>query len=255
MCATEEAVGKADANLLVARQNVTAAGRDLEAAKKTANEVAKQLELAEVSVSRRAQLLPHQAISAEEYEIGLRDAAAHRAQWIDAQNDISRGKTMLEIATLQVNSSEAAVREARALRGKAEVLVDPVKTVHRAIEIRQADPERLKKGQPGSSSETQDRDRQIKELTAELDRLREYLKTAEAVDPFRQSSFPSVRQAQEALNDVALDLERTTVTAPAEGIVANFQLTVGTYTQPGIPVATLIDTTRCAWSRPCRRTG
>ena len=38
--------------------------------------------------------------------------------------------------------------------------------------------------------------------------------------------------------------ERTTVTASAEGIVANFQLTEGTYTQPGIPVATLIDTTR-----------
>ncbi len=67
---------------------------------------------------------------------------------------------------------------------------------------------------------------------------------AEAVDPFGQSGFPSVRQAQEALNDAVLDLERTTVTAPAEGIVANFQLTEGTYTQPGVPVATLIDTTR-----------
>jgi multidrug resistance efflux pump len=81
-------------------------------------------------------------------------------------------------------------------------------------------------------------------MTAELDRLREYLKAAEAIDPFRQSGFPTVRQAKEALNDAALDLERTTVTASADGIMANFQLTVGTYVQPGIPVATLIDTTR-----------
>ena len=41
-----------------------------------------------------------------------------------------------------------------------------------------------------------------------------------------------------------LDLERTTVTASADGIMANFQLTVGTYARPGIPVASLIDTTR-----------
>ena len=67
---------------------------------------------------------------------------------------------------------------------------------------------------------------------------------AEAIDPFRQSGFPTVRQAKEALNDAVLDLERTTVKASADGIVANFQLTEGTYAQKGIPVATLIDTTR-----------
>ena len=174
----------------------------------------------------------------------LRDAAAQRAQWIDAQNRVSQAETGLEVSTLQTNAAEAAVREARALRGKAEVLVDPVKTFRRAIETRQADLERLKKGQPGSSSETQEKAHQIKELTAELDRLREYLKMAEAVDPFGQSGFPSVRQAQGSLERCLLDLERTTVTASADGIVANFQLTEGTYTQPGIPVATLIDTTR-----------
>jgi len=81
-------------------------------------------------------------------------------------------------------------------------------------------------------------------VTAELDRLREYLKTAEAIDPFRQSGFPTVRQAKEALNDAALALERTTIKASTDGIVANFQLTEGTYARPGIPVASLIDTTR-----------
>jgi multidrug resistance efflux pump len=242
MYAAEEAVGQADANLLTARQNITAAHKDLEAAQKSASEVAKQLELAEASVSRRAQLLPQKAISAEDYEIGLRDAAAHRAQWIDAQNRVSQAETALEISTLQANVAEAAVREARALRGKAEVLVDPVKTFRRGIETRQADLERLKQGQPGASSETQDKP--IKERTAELDRLREYLKMAEAIDPLRQSGFPTVRQAKEALNDAMLDLERTTVKASADGIVANFQLTEGTYAQSGIPVATLIDTTR-----------
>ena len=242
--AAEEAVGQADANLLVARHNVTDAQKDWEAAKKTASEVAKQLEVAETAVSRAASLLPKAAIATSDYEATLSDAAAQRARWIDAQNRVSGAGTALAVSTLQVKAAEAAVREARGLRGKAEVLVDPVKTFRRAVETRQADMERLKQEQSGSSSETQERARQIKEMAAELDRLREYLKKAEALDPFRQGGFPTVRQAKEALNDAALDLERTTVTAPAEGIVANFQLTEGTYTQPGIPVATLIDTTR-----------
>jgi multidrug resistance efflux pump len=67
---------------------------------------------------------------------------------------------------------------------------------------------------------------------------------AEAIDPFQQSGFPTVRQAKEAMNDALLALERTTVKASANGIVANFQLAEGTYAQVGIPVATLIDTTR-----------
>ena len=91
--AADEAVGQADANLLVARQNFTAAQKDLETAKKMASEVAKQLELAEISVSRRAQLLAKAAASAEDYEAGLRDAAAQRAQWIDAQNRVSQAET------------------------------------------------------------------------------------------------------------------------------------------------------------------
>jgi multidrug resistance efflux pump len=240
--AAEETVGQADANLLVAKQNFAGAQKDLEAAKKTASEVGKQLELAERSVSRDAGLVAKGATAAADYETTLRDAAAQRAKWIDARNGVSRAETALEVSTLQTNAAEAAVREARALRGKAEVLVDPVRTFRRAIETKQADLERLKKGQPGPSSEAQDRP--IKELSAELDRLREYLKMAETVDPFGQSGFPTVRQAKEALNDAALDLERTTVTASADGIVANFQLTEGTYAQPGVPVATLIDTTR-----------
>ena len=244
LCAAEENVGTADANLLVARQKFNAAQKDLEAATKTASEVGEQLELAENAVNRNARLIEKSAVSAAEYDTSLSNVAAQRARWIDAQNRVSRAETALEVSTLQTSAAESAVREARALRGKAEVLVDPVKTFRRAIEIRPADLERLKQGQPGASSETQERAHQIKDLTAELDRLREYLKTAEAVDPFGQGGFPSVRQAQEALNDAALDLERTTVTAPAAGIVANFHLTEGTYTQPGVPVATLIDTAR-----------
>ncbi len=82
----------------------------------------------------------------------------------------------------------------------------------------------------------------MKEVTAELDRLRKYLKRAEAIDPVQQSVHPTVRQAMEALNDATLALAHTTVEAPVDGIVANFQLTEGTYVRPGTPVASVIDT-------------
>jgi multidrug efflux system membrane fusion protein len=242
--AAEETVGRADANLVVAQQNVTAARVDLEAARKTAGEVAKQLELAEREATRLAGLVGRNAASRDEYERSLSTVAAQRTQSIDAQNRVVRGEVALEVSTLQVNAAEAAAREARAMRGKAEVMFDPVRTIRRAVQTRQADLDRLKQGQLGPSTPTEDAAHQINEMTAELDRLREYLKTAKAVDPLRQDYLPMVRQAKEALNEAEFALERTTVQAPAEGIVTNFQLTAGTYVRPGVPVASLIDTTR-----------
>ena len=113
----------------------------------------------------------------------------------------------------------------------------------RAIETRQADLERLKKGQPGPSLETQER-RTNQRPDRRIGPAARIPQDGESRRSFWQNGFPSVRQAQEALNDATLDLERTTVKAPADGIVANFQLTEGTYIQTGVPVATLIDTTR-----------
>ncbi len=155
--AAEESVGEADANLLVARQNGTAAVKDLDAAKKAENEAAKQLDLAEKSADRKAPLVATGAVSKEDYEKSLRDVAVQRAQWVDFQNHVSRAETAQEVSSLQLNAAEAGVRGARALRGKAEVLVDPVKTLRRLVNSRQADLERLKQAKPGSSDETPDR--------------------------------------------------------------------------------------------------
>jgi multidrug efflux system membrane fusion protein len=242
--AAEETVVRAGANLVVARQNVTAARADLEAARKTVGEVAKQLELAERDATRLAAVVGQGAAAREEYERSLTTVAAKRTQSIDAQNRVVRGEVALEVSTLLVNAAEAAAREAGATRDKAEVVFDPVRTFRRAVQTRQADLDRLKQGQPGPSTATGDAAHQIKEMTAELDRLREYLKKAKAVDPFQQDYLPMVRQAKEALNESEFALERTTVQAPADGIVTNFQLTAGTYVRPGVPVASVIDTTR-----------
>ena len=155
------------------------------------------------------------------------DAAAHRAQWIDAQNRVTQAETALEISTLQANAAEAAVREARALRGKAEVLVDPVKTFRRAIETRQADLERLKKGQPGSSPETQEQAQPNQRADRRVGPNARVPEDGGSRRSFPTKRLPHSSAGEGSLERCLLDLERTTVTAPAEGIVANFQLTGG----------------------------
>lgn len=240
--ATEEAVGTADANLLVAKQNLAATFKDLETAVASANEAVKQLELAENSASRSATLLATNATSREEYENSLRDVASQRSKLNEAQNRVSQAETDTEISSLQLNVAEASVREARAQCGKAEFMVDPVKTLRRVIENRQAVLQELQ--QPTADTDPQAQAAQIEELTSELERLHEYLEKASAIDPLRQDVQPTVRQAIEALNDTKLALEQTTVKAPTDGVVSNLQSTAGTYARPGIPVASFIDTTR-----------
>lgn len=242
--AAEESVSEANANLLVTKQNEAAVVNDLEAAKKAANEAKQQLDLAEISANRSAQLVGSSTVTKQEYENRLRDVATQRAAWIGAQNNVSRAETAQEVTFLQVNMAEAGFREARAVRGKTEVLVDPVKTLRRIIDFRQADLERLKKEQPRPSDGKQDTASELQKVTAELDRLQEYLKRASAIDPMQQEFPPSVRQAIEALNDAILALERTTVASPVDGIVTNFQLTLGAFAKPGTPVASVIDTTQ-----------
>src|SRR5206468_4672572 len=126
----------------------------------------------------------------------------------------------------------AAVREAQSLRGKAEVQVDPARTFHRAVDAGERELASLKKERPSEA--------RVGELSAELDRMREYLKKAEEVGPFLQGEYAGVRQAKEALNDATLALARATVKAPADGVVTNLQLEVGSYARPGTPVVSLI---------------
>lgn len=240
--ATQEAVGVAEANVLVAKQNLAAAFEDLETATKAENDAAQQLELAENSAGRNATLVASGSISQEEHENSLRDVTAQRSKLNEAQNRVSQAKTITEISSLQLNSSEATVRQAGAERGKAEVMLDPVKTLRRVIDTRQLDLQRLEQPLPGSDVDRQERASRVQEVTAELERLRGYLEKAAEVDPFRSDVHPSVRQAIEALNETVLALERTAVKAPSDGVVSNLQLTEGTYVRPGVPVATFIDT-------------
>jgi multidrug resistance efflux pump len=52
---------------------------------------------------------------------------------------------------------------------------------------------------------------------------------------------PQVREAMAALRQAQLDLVRTEVFAPSDGLVTNLQLTIGQYASAGAPLMTFID--------------
>jgi multidrug resistance efflux pump len=57
---------------------------------------------------------------------------------------------------------------------------------------------------------------------------------------------PQIRAAVAALEQARLDLARSSVRAPADGLITNLRLSVGQYAQAGAPVMTFIDT-RSVW--------
>ena len=61
-------------------------------------------------------------------------------------------------------------------------------------------------------------------------------------------SHPTVREAQSARDAVALDLRRTEVRAPTDGVITNFGLEVGEYIEAGAPIFSLVGTGK-VWVR------
>lgn len=53
---------------------------------------------------------------------------------------------------------------------------------------------------------------------------------------------PTVREAQSARDAVALDLRRTEVHAPSDGVITNFGLEIGEYIEAGAPIFSLVGT-------------
>jgi RND family efflux transporter MFP subunit len=66
--------------------------------------------------------------------------------------------------------------------------------------------------------------------------------TVEQAETAQQSAFANYQEALADRDRAALDLQRTQVTAPVNGIVTNFDLRPGDYVNTGKPVHALVDT-------------
>jgi multidrug resistance efflux pump len=84
--------------------------------------------------------------------------------------------------------------------------------------------------------------------TAEADvkRARADVEAARKQLGSRGADNPQIRAATAELERARLDLEKTTVLAPADGLITNLKLSVGKFAPAGAPVMTFVDT-RTGW--------
>jgi multidrug resistance efflux pump len=80
---------------------------------------------------------------------------------------------------------------------------------------------------------------QVKQSQAALEQARQ------ALGP-QGTDNPQIREALAALEQARLDLSRTTLRAPGDGVVTNRQLTVGQFATAGQPALTFLDA-RLVW--------
>jgi multidrug resistance efflux pump len=87
---------------------------------------------------------------------------------------------------------------------------------------------------------------QLAEAEAQVQRAQASLEEArQALGP-KGADNPQIREAMAALEQARLDLSRTTLVAPGDGVVTNLQLNVGQFAAAGQPALTFLDV-RLVW--------
>lgn len=156
-------------------------------------------------------------IDREPYEIAVEQAEARLA---------SVGQT--------IGASTAGVAAAEAKL--AEALADRDNVVEQATRVLTL----VKKGTYAKARADQ-ANAQIKGAEAGVEKAAAELEQARQNLGPQGADNPQVREAMAALRQAQLNLVRTEVFAPADGLVTNLQLTVGQYANPGAPLMTFID--------------
>jgi multidrug resistance efflux pump len=154
------------------------------------------------------------------YELALENALAN----------LETARQGTGASTANVDAAEAAVGAARANLRRAEQ--DTMRL------------QRIKEQDPGAIS-----DRRLESSEAALDVAREQLLGARAqLESARQNLGQTgdensrIRQAQAAVDKARLDIEKTTVVAPVDGLVTDVRVEIGKFAAAGSPQLTFVAT-------------
>ena len=156
-------------------------------------------------------------IDPEPYQIALREAEAKVA---------SVGQT-IGANTAAVTSAQERLIETRA---KRDNVVEQAKRILELVEKGVYAKARADR----ANAEIEAAEASVREAEAELEKAKEQLGPQGADNP-------ELRAALAAMEKAKLDLVRTTVVAPSDGVVTNLQLTLGQFTGVGQSVLTFID--------------
>ena len=175
----------------------------------------------DVMISNNETVVAGQAlfrIDPENYELALQNAEAN----------LQSARQATGASTANVDAAAASVESARAAVVRAE---------QDAVRLR-----RIKEEDPGAIS-----DRRVEQAEASLAVSVSQLSAAEAnLERARQDLGETgeqnvrIQQAQAAVDKALLDLERTTIRAPADGLITDLRLDRGNFASAGSPQMTFI---------------
>ena len=152
---------------------------------------------------------------------------------------VERAEAKLAAAGQAVGASTAAVDEAQAQLVQELAQRDNVREqASRAFELVRTGVYAASKGDQ-ARSELGTAEAQVQRAQASLEQARQ------ALGP-QGADNPQIRDALAALEQARLDLTRTTLLAPGDGVVSNLQLNIGQFAAAGQPALTFLDS-RLVW--------
>ena len=155
------------------------------------------------------------------------DPSQHQLAVKEAEAKLARVGQAIGASTASVDAAQARLVEAKAFRGNVQ------EQANRAIEL-------VKRG-VYSQAKTDEAKAALKQADASVGASEAELKrTQEELGPGGAAN-PQLREALAGLERAQLDLLRTTIVAPAEGVVTNLQLSVGGVVGVGQRAMTFIE--------------
>jgi multidrug resistance efflux pump len=152
---------------------------------------------------------------------------------------VERAEAKLAAAGQTVGASTAAVDEAQAQLVQEIAQRDNVREqAARVFELVRVGVYAKSKGDQ-ARSELDTAEAQVQRAQASLEQARQ------ALGP-QGADNPQIREALAALEQARLDLARTTLRAPGDGVVTNLQLNIGQFAAAGQPALTFLDA-RLVW--------
>jgi len=152
---------------------------------------------------------------------------------------VKRAEAKLAAAGQAVGASTAAVDEAQAQLVQELAQRDNVREqAARVFELVRVGVYAASKGDQ-ARSELDTAEAQVQRAQASLEQARQ------ALGP-QGADNPQIREALAALEQARLDLARTTLRAPGDGVVSNLQLNIGQFAAVGQPALTFLDA-RLVW--------
>ncbi|WP_312596751.1 HlyD family secretion protein [Stutzerimonas nitrititolerans] len=156
------------------------------------------------------------------------DPLPYRLAVIDAEAQLEAAGQALGANTASVDAAQATLVSARAQRDNEREQARRVKhLIERGVFARA----RLDESNAALGSA----EAAVSKAQADLQRARQQLGA-------KGNDNPQLKQALAALEKARLDLLRTEILAPSDGVVTNLQLAVGQVVSPGQPALTVIDT-------------